>query len=573
MKFDEFPLHADIIRGINQAAFTDCTKVQQAVIRETIINDRDVTVQSQTGTGKTAAFLIPIFHLLMSDERYKNSKALIIAPTRELAVQIEEEAQILGSFLPLKSACFYGGVGYAQQEDALKAGVDLVIGTPGRLMDFIQSKKINPRDFGILVIDEADRLLDMGFYPDIKKLLGKCRDRLERRTMLLSATLSTRVSTIAWEHMNDPVTIVIEAETIAVEAINQIIYHVSASEKMSLLLGILRERKPSNALVFCNTKRMAEEVSKRLEINGYPSHFIMGDLAQKKRLSIINDMKQGRVNFLVATDVAARGLHIDALDLVVNFDIPEDCENYVHRIGRTARAGKTGTAITLACEHFVFALDGIEKYLNIKIPVGELTEISFGVDASKGQRIRLDNYDDTRSAGHAGRPDKRGDQQGRRRPDALGPVRSQPHQARPVATRPAASPHDRPIHPRAPEAKPVRSNQAAVAKGRSVEERLEFYRQKYGESFKPNKELLEKLKREEQRALEHRPRSARPANKPHSQGPRPEAQKQFQKTEQASADKTVAQEQTAHAKPANKGGLLNWVKALFRGNRAGQDRS
>jgi ATP-dependent RNA helicase RhlB len=349
MTFDELNLDERLMRAIGDLGFTTCTDVQAETFAHTL-GGRDVAVQSQTGTGKTAAFLISIFHLWLTDEKYRNSKALVVAPTRELAVQIERDAKALGKYLPFKTACFYGGVGYVAQEKALSEGVDLIIGTPGRLLDFNQSRKIDFHELGILVIDEADRLFDMGFYPDIRKIMRRARPREERITMLYSATLSVSVRNISWQFMNNPAEIEIAPEQMTVDKVDQVLYHISKDEKFSLLLGVLRQEDPENALIFCNTKRMTEIVAKRLALNGYSCEFIMGDLPQKKRIRIIDNLKSGELRMLCATDVAARGLHVDDLDMVINYDLPEDPEAYVHRIGRTARAGKTGKAVSLACE-------------------------------------------------------------------------------------------------------------------------------------------------------------------------------------------------------------------------------
>lgn len=402
MKFSEFEFNENIQKGIETAGFKDCMPVQEQTF-QTIISGKDVFAQSQTGTGKTAAFLVSIFHILTEDKHFKGQKALIICPTRELVVQIEKEAQILGQHLDFRIGSFYGGVGYNEQERLLADGCDILIGTPGRLIDFSKSGKIRFSEMGILVIDEADRLFDMGFLPDLRKILSKMPPTDARRTMLFSATLNAKVGNLAWEYMNDPGEIVIEPEQLAVEAITQELYHVSAEEKMSLLLGLLKRDKPETAIVFANTKHVTYEVAKRLEHNGYHAKCLMGDLPQKKRLKIVEEAKEGKTPFLVATDVAARGLHINDLSMVVNYDVPTDAESYVHRIGRTARAGKTGKAITLACEKFVYGLPAIEKLTGQKIPVSWAEEDLMEEDKSEGMRFHFDK--------RAGSP---GDYQGRR---------------------------------------------------------------------------------------------------------------------------------------------------------------
>ena len=312
MKFTELNLDERLMRAIRDLGFTDCTDVQAETFIHTL-RIRDVAVQSQTGTGKTAAFLISIFQLWLTEERFKNTKALVVAPTRELAVQIERDARGIAKYLPFKTACFYGGVGYGAQEKAIADGVDLIIGTPGRLLDYSQSGRIDFKDLGILVIDEADRLFDMGFYPDIRKIMRRAPSREKRVTMLYSATLSARVRNLAWQFMNDPAEIEVASETMTVDTVDQVLYHVSKEEKFRLLLGILKDRNPANALIFCNTKRATEIVAKKLQLNGYACEFIMGDLPQKKRIKIIDSLKSGELRMLCATDVAARGLHVDDL--------------------------------------------------------------------------------------------------------------------------------------------------------------------------------------------------------------------------------------------------------------------
>jgi ATP-dependent RNA helicase RhlB len=362
--------------------FTELTPVQEKTLGITLAG-RDVAVQSQTGTGKTAAFLITIFQRQQAVAAAWR-KALIIAPTRELAVQIEAEAKLIGRHLNLKVGSFYGGVGYNRQEALLKRGVDIMVGTPGRLLDLEQKGTLVMRNIGFLVIDEADRLFDMGFLPDIRKILRRVSAMQYRQTMLFSATLSAPAMQIAREYMNQPEKISVTPENMTVDTITQELYHVGSREKINLLLGILKRDNPKSVLFFTNMKCDAERLSRRLELNGYPNEFLTGDLAQSRRLRIIDDFKSGKVLFLVATDVAARGLHIEGLDMVVNYDLPGESENYVHRIGRTARAGKSGKAVTLACEKYIANIEGIEKLINAKIPVVFPEDDLFLRDRSRG---------------------------------------------------------------------------------------------------------------------------------------------------------------------------------------------
>ncbi len=386
MEFSKFGLDERILKGIEKAGFTTSTLVQSETFKYSL-KGRDVLVQSQTGTGKTAAFLISLFQLMLTREDLKDKKALILAPTRELALQTAKEARLLGQFLDIKIGCFYGGVGYNQQDKLLKEGVDIIIATPGRLMDYGNSGKILFKDFGYLIIDEADRMFDMGFLPDLRRIMKKMIPASRRVSMLYSATLSHRVKNLAWEYTNEPVEINMSPEQVTVENIKQTLYHVGGKEKIGLLLGILKNHNPENVLIFTNTKQIAVNVAARLTGNGYDCDYIIGDLPQSRRTKIIENIKSGKLKYLVATDVAARGLHINDLDMVINFDIPEDYENYVHRIGRTARAGKSGVAITLACEKFVYGLDAIEQYIKMKIPVEWITDELLVKDKSTAEHI------------------------------------------------------------------------------------------------------------------------------------------------------------------------------------------
>ncbi len=389
MKFTELKLHDKLMQGITDAGYIDMMPVQEETLGHTL-EGRDIEAQSQTGTGKTAAFLITIFqHFLDENSPIKNKQALIIAPTRELAVQIEKDAKMLGRYLDFTIGCFYGGVGYHQQERLLEKDVDLIIGTPGRLLDFSHQGKMDFRKIGFLVIDEADRLLDMGFLPDIRRVLRRMTGGNERRqVMLFSATLDVESRSIAREFMNDAATIEIMPEQVTVDKITQVIYHVSEKEKMSLMLGIFKKELPKNALIFTNMKHTAAQVSKHLEYNGYKCQYLSGDLPQSKRLRVINSFKSGKLAYLVATDVAARGLHIEDLEMIINYDLPGDCENYVHRIGRTARAGKSGKAVSLACEHYIYNLEAIESFLGTKIPVGIANDDLYHEDKGKGIDFR-----------------------------------------------------------------------------------------------------------------------------------------------------------------------------------------
>ena len=393
MKFTDLNLHPDLERGLNEAGYITCMPVQEQVL-EHAFSGQDLYVQSQTGTGKTAAFLVVIFQRLLSEDMLNGKKAIIMAPTRELAVQIEEEAKLIGKYLPIKIGSFYGGVGYTQQTAMLRDNVQIMVGTPGRVLDLNQSGQMNLMDVAFLILDEADRMFDMGFYPDLRKLIRRVPPADRRQTMLFSATLNAWVKNLAWEYTKNPFEIAIEPETVTLEEVKQVLYHVSSGDKMKLLLGILKRENPESVIIFCNTKRYSEIVAKRLRLNGFDCEFIMGDLPQKKRLKIIDDIKAGKLHLLVATDVAARGLDIEDLAMVVNYDLPNESENYVHRIGRTARAGKTGKAVTLASEQDVYALPGIERYIGRKIPSETATADLFAEDKSEGKHVHTEFYED-----------------------------------------------------------------------------------------------------------------------------------------------------------------------------------
>jgi ATP-dependent RNA helicase RhlB len=400
MEFSELNLHPDLQRGIQEAGYMTCMPVQEQVLTRAF-GGQDLYVQSQTGTGKTAAFLIVIYQRLLTEAMLHGKKAIIMVPTRELAVQVEEEARLIGKYLPFKVGSFYGGVGYSQQIALLRDNAQILVGTPGRVLDLNQSGQMNLMEIAFLILDEADRMFDMGFYPDLRKLIMAVPPADRRQTMLFSATLNAWVKNLAWEYTRNPFEIAIEPETVTVEEVEQLLYHVASADKMKLLLGILNRENPESALVFCNTKRYAEVVAKRLRLNGFDCEFIMGDLPQSKRLKIIEDIKSGKLRLLVATDVAARGLDIEGLSLVVNYDVPNESENYVHRIGRTARAGRTGKAITLVCEQDIYGLPGIERYIGRKIPSENAVAEHFAEDRSEGRRLHTEFYEEP--AGREGR--------------------------------------------------------------------------------------------------------------------------------------------------------------------------
>ena len=353
-------------------------------------------VQSQTGTGKTAAYLIAVMQEILTKPELKGKKVLVLVPTRELAVQVEMECKTLCEKTGLKPFSFYGGVGYEKQVNAIEKGVDILLATPGRVIDLQEQNKLDLSNVGFAIIDEADRMFDMGFYPDLRIILKHLPAAENRQTMLFSATLNTYVKNLAWEYTRDAKEITIEAENITVDEIDQELIHVSSDEKTKLLVGILQREKPESTIIFCNTKKGCEIIGKRLSMNGFSSEYIIGDMQQSRRLKVLNDFKEGKVSILVATDVAARGIDVNDLAMVVNYDLPNEPENYVHRIGRTARAGKSGKAYTFCSEKDVYDLMPIERYIGKSIPSRVCNSEMLGEDKSEGVYIKLDSYGEDR---------------------------------------------------------------------------------------------------------------------------------------------------------------------------------
>lgn len=391
MNFTEFNLNEQLLKGLEAAGYTTCTEVQEQVLKSSQ-DGSDLYVQSQTGTGKTAAYLVAIIQEMLSKNEKK--QALIMVPTRELAVQVEEEAKTLLGQSGLKAYSFYGGVGYEKQISAIKKGVDIIIGTPGRLIDLNEGGNLSLSNVAYIVVDEADRMFDMGFYPDLRKILKLVPQNEARQTMLFSATLNSYVKNLAWEYTRDPKEIEIATENITVSEIDQELLHVSSDEKMKLLIGILKNENPASVIIFCNTKRSCEVVAKRLELNELKAGFIIGDLPQSRRLKILKDFKEGKLTILVATDVAARGIDVNDLAMVINYDLPNESENYVHRIGRTARAGKSGKAYTFCSEQDVYNLPAIERYIEMQIPAKVAYPEMMSEDKSAGVYIKTENWHD-----------------------------------------------------------------------------------------------------------------------------------------------------------------------------------
>ncbi len=368
MRFDELPIPALVLRGIAEASFSECTPIQEQTLPITLAG-ADIAGQAQTGTGKTAAFLISLFTRLLANESLTGRpRALILAPTRELVVQIEADAKQLGVHCGFAVQAIYGGVDYMKQKNALLDGADIIVGTPGRLIDYLKQKIYSLKYIEVLVIDEADRMFDLGFIADLRFILRKLPTFEKRQNMMFSATLNPRVMELAYEFMNTPTKISVTPESMTAERVEQLLFHCSRKEKFSLLLGLLRREGMARTMIFINTKREAEHLHNLLNANNFPCKVISGDVEQRKRMRILDDFKDGTLPILIATDVASRGLHIDGVSHVINYDLPQDCEDYVHRIGRTARAGAEGKAISLADEDGAFFLEAIEEYIKTKIP-------------------------------------------------------------------------------------------------------------------------------------------------------------------------------------------------------------
>jgi ATP-dependent RNA helicase RhlB len=372
MKFADLPLSAALKQGISDAGFTYGTPIQSRTL-PLALEGRDVAGQAQTGTGKTAAYLIALFHYLDQvaplPSNQPGPRALILAPTRELAVQIHADACLLGKHTPYRLGLVYGGTDYDKQRRQLAEGVDLLIGTPGRVIDYFKQGIFALRGTQVIVLDEADRMFDLGFIRDIRYVLRRLPERDERLNMLFSATLSHRVLELAYEHMNDPELVRIESDKMTVDRVRQQMYFPSNDEKMPLLIKLLSDMRAVRTMVFVNTKREAERVCDQLEINGIHAQAISGDVPQRKRLKMLQDFQAGKLPVLIGTDVASRGLHVPDVSHVFNYDLPQDPEDYVHRIGRTARAGASGDAVSFGCEDYVTSLPDIESYIGAKIPV------------------------------------------------------------------------------------------------------------------------------------------------------------------------------------------------------------
>ncbi|GAA3548585.1 ATP-dependent RNA helicase RhlB [Zobellella aerophila] len=427
VKFAQLDLDPRVQAGLEAKGFHHCTPIQALALPH-LLAGKDIAGQAQTGTGKTIAFLAATFnHLLLTpapEQRQSNQpRAIIMAPTRELAVQIYNDADTLSASTGLKLGLAYGGEGYEKQVQVLEAGVDILIGTTGRIIDFFKQKVFSLDSIQVVVLDEADRMFDLGFIKDIRFLFRRMPSAEHRQNMLFSATLSLRVQELAYEHMNSPEHVQIEPERKTGIRIQEELFYPSQEDKMLLLLTLMEEEWPDKAIVFANTKHSCEEVYAWLHHDKHRVGLLTGDVPQKKRLKILEDFTQGALDILVATDVAARGLHIPDVTHVFNYDLPDDAEDYVHRIGRTGRAGASGHSISFACEEYVFNLPAVEAYIEHEIPVSKYDSKALLDDVTPPKRIHHHRATMNRGSrerqGQAGAP-RRGNSNRRRRPQNRG---------------------------------------------------------------------------------------------------------------------------------------------------------
>lgn len=412
LKFSSLNLHPSLLKGVEDAGFEYCTPIQ-ALALPLALEGKDVAGQAQTGTGKTAAFLLATMQQLLLDNEQQASvdeaefeaddsaaqaaeaaegdeptaaepqerprkqaqkrdlkaiRSLILAPTRELAIQIHKDAEVLAKHTDIKLGLAYGGTGYEQQRATIEKGVDILIGTPGRVIDYFKQGVFHLKNVKVAVMDEADRMFDLGFIADIRYLLRRMPASKDRLNLLFSATLSYRVEELAYEHMNAPETVKVESEMV-VQRIEEVAYYPAQDEKISLLINLLRRGERDRALVFVNTKHEATRITDWLEANEFKVATLSGDVPQDRREKLLKRFHDGKVDILVATDVAARGLHIPDVSHVYNYDLPQDAEDYVHRAGRTARAGASGHAISFVCEKYAYSMMDIEEYIGHPLPV------------------------------------------------------------------------------------------------------------------------------------------------------------------------------------------------------------
>ncbi len=378
IRFDSFGLHPSILEGLKDAGFEFYTPIQAATLPIALAGE-DVAGQAQTGTGKTAAFLLATFQkLLVAGEVNRPEgkspaiRSLMIAPTRELALQIHKDALVLGKHTGLSFGLAYGGVDYEKQRNTLAQGVDILIGTPGRVIDFAKQGVYSLRGVEMMVLDEADRMFDLGFINDIRYILRRLPSPDRRQSLMFSATLGFRVTELAYDHMNEPEMIVVAGDKVTAENVVQTVIYPANNEKLPLLVKMLQQMgEDAHVMVFSNTRSGADLIDRTLRANGFSVGVISGRVQQRRRQSLLREFHDGKLKILAATDVAARGLHIPDVSHVINFDLPQIAADYVHRVGRTARLGAKGEAISFACENYAFHLPEIEALLGYRISMDQ----------------------------------------------------------------------------------------------------------------------------------------------------------------------------------------------------------
>ena len=371
-RFHDFNLSDPLLHAISDLGFEYCTPIQAEILPSSL-SGKDASGRAQTGTGKTAAFLITVITRMLNkpiqDKRKPGTpRVLVLAPTRELVLQISEEARHLSKYTDLQTISVFGGMDYEKQRKQLSSDpVDIVVATPGRLLDFQRRRDISLKKIEVLVIDEADRMLDMGFIPDVKNIIYNTPAKEKRQTLLFSATLTGEITRLATQWTHNSVTVEIEPEQIAVETVDQVVYIVTSIDKFALLFNIIHRQNLKRALIFCNRRDEVRGLAKMLTLHGINCSTLSGDIPQKKRIRRLEAFKKGNIRVLVATDVAGRGIHIEGMDHVINFMLPHDPEDYVHRIGRTGRAGATGTSVSFADEKDAFYIPAIEAFIEQKL--------------------------------------------------------------------------------------------------------------------------------------------------------------------------------------------------------------
>ncbi|MFD2096069.1 ATP-dependent RNA helicase RhlB [Corallincola platygyrae] len=418
-RFDAFDLRPEVLAALHSKGFEFCTPIQKMSL-PVALGGNDVAGQAQTGTGKTIAFLVATVNQLLKEPAAEGRKptdprAVIIAPTRELAIQIYHDAEALAKHAGMRLGLVYGGEGYESQRQTLNEGVDILIGTCGRLIDYYKQGIYSLNHIQVVVLDEADRMFDLGFIKDIRYMFRRMPEPSQRLNLLFSATLSMRVRELAYEHMNDPTHVHVEPEKMTADRVQAELFYPSNEHKMPLLLTLMEEEWPEKAIVFANTKHESENIWGHLAADGHRVGLLTGDVPQRKRVKILEQFTEGHLDILVATDVAARGLHIPKVTHVFNYDLPDDCEDYVHRIGRTGRAGESGHAISFACERYALNLPAIEQYIGHTVPVSQYdpTALLDDLPPPIRQQKRRSNSGQKRSGQGRGGQGRRG--QGRSR--------------------------------------------------------------------------------------------------------------------------------------------------------------